>query len=77
MRNQAVTVILYISQSLRSIVISKLNLIFISLNSFRHMIEMDYTSEKRYDVSHCFNHVYVPENATYESWTNQVCLNLI
>jgi len=38
-----------------------------------HMIEMDYTSEKRYDVSHCFNHVYVPENATYESWTNQVC----
>ena len=38
-----------------------------------NMIEMDYTTEKRYDVSHCFNHIYVPENATFESWTTKVC----
>merc|ERR1712134_115803 len=37
-----------------------------------NMIEMDYTTDKRYDVSHCFNHIYVPENATFESWTTKV-----
>ena len=38
-----------------------------------NMIEMDYTTDKRYDVSHCFNHIYVPENATFESWTTKAC----
>jgi len=50
---------------------------FMFMDSFHHAtwvsFKMEYTLEKKTNLTHCHQHIYVPENKTMEQWSKKVC----
>merc|ERR1719240_929516 len=38
-------------------------------------LTMEYTTNQTLDVSHCYGHIYVPENKTLDQWSTKACID--